>query len=42
MAQGALSFQYEQEKTEAGMTASGGLPVYLDLGQVMGLRQSIR
>lgn len=41
MAQGVLSFQYEREKGEAGMTALGGLPVYLDLGQVMGVRKSI-
>lgn len=41
MAQGILDFQYEREKTNSGMTALGGLPVYLDLAQVVGLRQSI-
>ena len=33
MEQGVLSYQYEREKNEAGMTALGGLPVYLDLAQ---------
>jgi len=42
MAQGVLPVQYEREKAGVGMTALGGLPVYLDLGQVMGVRQSIR
>ena len=37
MEQGVLSYQYEREKNEAGMTALGGLPVYLDLAQVIGL-----
>lgn len=41
MAQGVLSYQYEREKSGAGMTALGGLPVYLDLAQVMGVKQSI-
>jgi hypothetical protein len=31
MAQGALPFQYEAETAASGVTALGGLPVYLDL-----------
>jgi len=41
MAQGILSFKYETEKNTTGMTALAGLPVYLDLAQVMGLSKSI-
>ena len=41
MAQGVLRFQYEREKTGSGMTGLAGLPVYLDLIQVMGLSKSI-
>lgn len=41
MAQGVLPFQYEQEKTSTGMTALAGLPAYLDLVQVAGLRASV-
>ena len=41
MSQGVLPFQYEEDKKEAGMTALSGLPVYLDLAQVMGLSESI-
>ena len=37
MAQGQLPFQYEEERREFGMTALAGLPVYLDLAQVMEL-----
>lgn len=37
IAQGALAFQYEAETTATGMTALGGLPVYLDLIEVSGL-----
>jgi hypothetical protein len=37
MAQGELRFQYEEERRESGMTAFGGLPVFLDLEQVMKL-----
>ena len=33
MEQGVLSYQYEREKSGAGMTVLGGLPVYLDLTQ---------
>jgi hypothetical protein len=42
MAQGLLPFKYAIEGSGAGMTALGGLPLYLDLGKVMGLTQSIR
>ena len=41
MAQGILPFKYETEKNATGMTALAGLPVYLDLAQVMGLSKSI-
>ncbi len=41
MAQGVLDYQYEKEKREAGMTALGGLPIYLDMGEVIRLRESI-
>ena len=41
MAQGILPFKYETEKSTTGMTALAGLPVYLDLAQVMGLSKSI-
>jgi len=41
MAQGILPFRYEIEKNTTGMTALAGLPVYLDLAQVMGLNKSI-
>lgn len=41
MTQGALPFKYEEEKNGLGLTALGGLPVYLDMAQVMGLAKSI-
>lgn len=41
VAQGALGFKYEEEKTSSGTTALGGLPVYLDLAFVMDLCGSI-
>ena len=41
MSQGILPFQYEEEKSSTGMTALGGLPAYLDLAQVVGLRASV-
>ena len=41
MAQGALPFKYEEEAKVGGMTALAGLPVYLDLAHVAGLRKSI-
>jgi hypothetical protein len=42
MAQGILPFVYEQEKKGVGTTALGGLPVYLDLAQVIGLVKSVQ
>ncbi len=42
MTQGALPFKYEVEKTQTGMTALAGLPVYLDLAEVIGLSKSIQ
>ena len=42
MPQGVLSYKYEEEKTNAGMTALAGLPVYLDLASVLGLGEHIR
>jgi hypothetical protein len=42
MAQGVLPYQYEEDKSEAGMTVLVGLPVYLDLASVLGLGELIR
>lgn len=42
MAQGVLSYKYEEEKGGTGMTALAGLPVYLDLASVLGLGDHIR
>jgi len=42
MTQGVLPFKYEEEKTQNGMTALAGLPVYLDLAKVIGLSKSIQ
>ena len=42
MPQGALPFQYVEEKGSTGMTALAGLGAYLDLWQVAGLPQSVR
>lgn len=41
MQQGVLSFQYQVEKSSAGLTALAGLPVYLDLLRAAGLQESI-
>ena len=41
MPQGALPFQYEIEGGSNGLTALAGLPIYLDLSSVMGLRESV-
>ncbi|MCP3966557.1 MAG: IS1380 family transposase [Lentisphaerae bacterium] len=41
MTQGILPFKYEIEKTDSGMTALAGLPLYLDLAKVTGLTKSI-
>ena len=40
MPQGLLPFKYEAEKQQTGLTALGGLPVYLDLAHLAGLRRS--
>ena len=42
MAQGVLPFKYEEEKNGSGMTALAGLPIYLDLAQLIGLFKSIQ
>lgn len=41
MPQGVLPYKYEEEKTNTGMTALAGLPVYLDLASVLGLGDHI-
>lgn len=41
MTQKALPFKYEEEKKENGITALGGLPLYLDLAHRAGLIRSI-
>ena len=41
MGQGALPFQYVQEKGSAGVTGFSGLAAYLDLAQVAGLNESV-
>jgi len=41
MSQGVLPFKYETENKTTGITALAGLPVYLDLAQVIGLNKSI-
>lgn len=42
MTHGMLPFKYEEEKTQTGMTALAGLPVYMDLANVIGLSKSIK
>jgi len=42
MAQGVLPYKYEEERSEAGMTALAGLPIYLDLASVLGVGECIR
>lgn len=42
MKQGVLPFRYEEEPKETGMTALAGLPLYMDLAQVIGLSKSIQ
>ncbi len=42
MTQGVLPFKYEEEKTQSGMTALAGLPVYLDMAKVIGLSKFIK
>lgn len=41
MAQGVLSYQYEEESNDSGMTAWAGLPLFLDLAQAAGLWDSL-
>ena len=41
MAQGVLPYKYEEDKTNAGLTALAGLPVYLDPASVLGLGDHI-
>lgn len=41
MPQGALPIKYEQDKKASGMTSLSGLPLYLDMSQVMRLSESI-
>ena len=41
MTQGVLPFKYEEEKRGLGLTALGGLPVYLDMARVMDIAGSI-
>lgn len=41
MPQGVLPYKYEGERSNTGMTALAGLPVYLDFAQVIGLSDSI-
>ena len=41
MTQGYLPFQYEIEPTQSGLTAFGGLPMFLELLQAMRLPQVI-
>ena len=42
MAQGALPFQYSEDRSSTGVTALAGLAAYLDLWQAAGLPQSLR
>ena len=39
--QGVLPYRIEEEPSDSGMTALGGLPAYLDLASVLGLREAI-
>ena len=41
MTQGALPFQYAQEKGSTGLTGLAGLAAYLDLWQIAGLPRSV-
>jgi hypothetical protein len=42
VAQGVLPFKYQATEQKSGATALAGLPVYLDLAQVLGVAASIR
>ena len=41
MTQGALPFQYAQEKGSTGLTGLAGLAAYLELWQIAGLPRSV-
>jgi Transposase DDE domain group 1 len=41
LTRGQLGFQYESEKKESNLTSFAGLPLYLELGRVAGLWDSI-
>ena len=41
VAQGVLPYQYQEDSGQVGVTGLAGLPVYLDLAHVVGLRESI-
>jgi len=42
MSQRTLPFKYEEDKKDRGVTSLGGLPLYLDLAQTIGLFRSVR
>ena len=42
MSQGILSFQYESERSDEGLTALAGIGVYLELIKVSGLARAVR
>ncbi len=42
MAQGVLPFKYEEERKGTGTMSLGGLPLYLDLAEVIGLNKSVQ
>lgn len=42
VSRGVLPFQYDIEEERTGMTALAGLPAYLELAHVAGLRESVR
>ena len=42
MAQGVFPYKYEGERSDGGMTALAGLPIYLYLASVLGLGDCIQ
>jgi hypothetical protein len=42
MAQGVLPYKYEEQRSDTGMTAMAGLPIYLDLASVLEVGECIR
>jgi hypothetical protein len=40
--QGVLGFQYQADRSSSGLTSQGGLPLYLDLVEAIGLGSTIR